>query len=103
MLTLPIFWLKNEISFFFALNKVGRSELISVMMAGRRRGFTLLYCSSLISLFAGYDVCLPGMFVGGDFREWFAKPFYVVLFKMWWRYLPMCYFDTCPNEKEDVG
>ena len=45
-------------------------------MAGRRRGCTELYCSSLISVFGGYDICLPGMFVGGDFREWFAKPFF---------------------------
>ena len=70
------------------LHKVGRSELISVVIAGRRRGFTLLSCFSLISLLAGYDVSLPGIFVGGEFREWFAKSFSVVLlFKMWWRYL----------------
>ena len=67
--------------FFFALNKVGRSELISVMMAGRRRGFTLLYCSSLISLFAGYDVCLPGMFVGGDFRTITMEIYITTFFK----------------------
>ena len=63
-----------------------------------------LQCSSLFPVFEGYDVCLPGMFGGADFREGLAKTWpLVLLFKMWWRYLPMTCFDTCLKEKEDVG
>ena len=62
------------------------------------------HCSCLFSVFEGYNVCLTGMFDGGDFRERFAKPWpLVLLFKMWWCYLPMGCFDTCLKEKEDDG
>ena len=52
--------------------------------------------SSLFSVFGGYDVCLPGMFGGGKFREKFAKPWpEVLLFKMGRGYILMGCFDTC--------
>ena len=39
-----------------------------------------------------------------EFRERFAKLWSLVLLsKMWWRYLPVGWFNTCLKEKEDVG
>ena len=52
--------------------------------------------------FVGPDVCVRGVFGDGEFWKKFVKfgPG-VLLFKMWWCYLPMGCFDTSLKEKED--